>query len=333
MQQTGFAAANGSPSALAYSFKEAPGSGFYRQANGSLVFLVAGVPILQLTSTGVVLTGAGFASDDLSWSIDDWALIADALTWTIGSLGVTASGDVTFTPTGDFVVTATDDITLTADDLTFTGDDVTWTCDNFAISSNEASALAVGPNGVTGPTLLVDASTASAANGLKILSGASNSVLALSVVGGTNEVLTINGKGTGRILIGSVSTGLVQLGRGSLRPAMQSSTVTTDATAGPLTMTATMLLGGIIRRDPVGSDRTDVTDTAANILSLGSMGVGDTLYCYYINTADAAETITISGGTNVTVTNPLQTIAQNESALLLLRATSGTTMTLDIIGG
>lgn len=111
-------------------------------------------------------------------------------------------------------------------------------------------------------------------------------------------------------------------------------TVTDITTAGAGTYTAAQLAGGLITRDPAGAGRTDTTDTAANLIA-GTPALsrdGDTLFCYVINTADAAEAITLAGGTGVTVSNVGQTIAQNESALLIFKRTSSTAVTLYIVG-
>lgn len=82
------------------------------------------------------------------------------------------------------------------------------------VTSNSASALAVGPAGATNSSFLVDASTASAATGIKVKSAAAASGVALSVISsGTNENLTIDAKGSGTITLGSVSTGNIVLSR------------------------------------------------------------------------------------------------------------------------
>ncbi|HKQ02642.1 MAG TPA: hypothetical protein VJ735_20155 [Actinomycetes bacterium] len=110
-------------------------------------------------------------------------------------------------------------------------------------------------------------------------------------------------------------------------------TPTDLTTAGAETYTAAQLAGGIITRDPNGAGRTDTTDTAANLISALSLeNDGETADCYLINTADAAEAITIQGGTGVTVSNAGQTVGQNESALLVFRRTSSTAVTLYIVG-
>lgn len=109
--------------------------------------------------------------------------------------------------------------------------------------------------------------------------------------------------------------------------------LTTDATAGNLTITAAMIATGLIRRDHNGGARTDTTDTAANIIAAcGLVNNGDFARCYYVNTADAAEAVTFAGGTGVTISNVGQTVAQNESVELVFRRTSATAVSMDIIG-
>jgi len=109
--------------------------------------------------------------------------------------------------------------------------------------------------------------------------------------------------------------------------------VTNITTVGAGTYTAAQLLTGIITRDPSGAARTDTTDTALALISgLGLAADGDIFECILINTADAAEAITLAGGTDVTVNNAGQTLAQNESALLVFRRASATTVTLYIVG-
>lgn len=133
-------------------------------------------------------------------------------------------------------------------------------------------------------------------------------------------------------LVGSGSTDSLQID-GALRSAVGFCGLATVTTAGAVTYSAAQCKGGLIARDPNGAGRTDVTDTAANLITEGPLVYdGDFIDTWLINTADAAETITLSAGANVTISNVGQTIAQNESALLRFRRTSSTAVTLYIIG-
>lgn len=162
-----------------------------------------------------------------------------------------------------------------------------------------------------------------------------------------NGFLDLNGTpmllatGTNPITLGSNGTGLVRISQNAT-PALtfggsrmaQRLGLTNITTAGNETYSAAQLLTGLITRDPAGGARTDTTDTAAAILAAVTClaDTGDTFAVTLINTADAAEAITLAGGTGVTISNVGQTVAQNESAMLLFRRTSASALTLYIIG-
>lgn len=110
-----------------------------------------------------------------------------------------------------------------------------------------------------------------------------------------------------------------------------------NTTGSNQTYTAAQLVGGILTRDPNGSGRTDTTATGTEIeTELNAQGIdvdtGDTFTCLIVNTANGAETITLAGGTGVTISNVGQTIAQYESALLLFRRTGANAFTCYILG-
>jgi len=101
-------------------------------------------------------------------------------------------------------------------------------------------------------------------------------------------------------------------------------TVTTDATADNLTHTAAMMVGGLMLRDPAGGARSDVTDTAANLVAaISGCAVGSSFWYVVRNTADAAETITMTAGAGVTLSGTM-TIAQNNTKIFLGVVTNAT---------
>ena len=109
-------------------------------------------------------------------------------------------------------------------------------------------------------------------------------------------------------------------------------TVTTEETADNHTYTAAELLGGLILRDCAGGARSDPTDTAANIIAaMVQAGVGNSFEFTIRNTSDAAETITVTGGTDVTLSGTM-TIAQNNSKRFLCVVTASTTVTIYSLG-
>lgn len=112
-------------------------------------------------------------------------------------------------------------------------------------------------------------------------------------------------------------------------------TLTNFNTAGNVTLTAAAILGGIITRDPNGAGRSDEVDTAANIIATcGLDNDFQVITCKLINTAAGAFAITFGAAApaGVTYANAGQTLAQNESAELVIMRTSATTVTVYIIG-
>lgn len=104
--------------------------------------------------------------------------------------------------------------------------------------------------------------------------------------------------------------------------AWQRATVTTDSTAGARTYTAAELLGGLILRDPNGGARNDVTPTAALIVAgIAGAVVGSSFEFTIRNTADAAETVTVTAGAGVTLSGTM-TIAQSNSKRFLAVCTN-----------
>lgn len=69
------------------------------------------------------------------------------------------------------------------------------------VNSSSATALNVGPNGATNPTLTVVTDTASGATGLSVTNAASGSGVTLTALGGTNENILLRPKGTGKVSI------------------------------------------------------------------------------------------------------------------------------------
>lgn len=122
---------------------------------------------------------------------------------------------------------------------------------------------------------------------------------------------------------------------GQAGPRVKETTVTTDATAGNLTLTAAQLLGGLILRDPAGGARTDQLPTGALMAAaIPNVKAGMSFEFTIRNEADAAETITIGdSGTGVTLDDGnTNTIAQNNSKIFKAVFTSTTEYTVYSIG-
>lgn len=118
-------------------------------------------------------------------------------------------------------------------------------------------------------------------------------------------------------------------GSGSL---IGQTTVSTISTAGAATYTAAQLLGGLILRDCAGASRTDVSPTAAAIIAaMPQGGIGNSFEFTVRNTSDDAETITLSGGADVTVSGTA-TIAQSNTKRFLAVMTGAATVTIYSLG-
>jgi hypothetical protein len=99
--------------------------------------------------------------------------------------------------------------------------------------------------------------------------------------------------------------------------AWQRAVVTTKTTAGAVTFTIAELLGGMILRDPAGAGRADVVPAPADIVAgIAGCVVGSSFEFTIRNTADAAETITLTANGLSTISGTA-TIAQNNSKRFL----------------
>jgi hypothetical protein len=99
--------------------------------------------------------------------------------------------------------------------------------------------------------------------------------------------------------------------------AWQRAEVTTKTTAGAVTFTIAELLGGMILRDPNGAGRADLVPAPADIVAgIAGCVVGSCFEFTIRNTADAAETITLTANGLSTISGTA-TIVQNNSKRFL----------------
>lgn len=105
---------------------------------------------------------------------------------------------------------------------------------------------------------------------------------------------------------------------------------TTKTTAAAVTFSAAEVLGGLILRDPAGAARADLLPTAAALLAAipggvggGAAAVGLSFEFEIRNTADAAETITVTTNTGLTLSGTM-TIAQNNQKRFIAVVTVAT---------
>lgn len=167
--------------------------------------------------------------------------------------------------------------------------------------------------------------------GTNILNLVDNLADSLSVKESTNNYLTFVTTNSAERIVADKN--LYQRGGNAPLAKLTAATITT---AGAGTYTAANLLGGLILRDPAGAGRTDTTHTAAQIVAaLPGAAVDDTFELMIVNTADAAEAITLAGGTGVTLVPATITIAQNEVFIGRVRLTNvtGSSEAVTIYGG
>lgn len=108
---------------------------------------------------------------------------------------------------------------------------------------------------------------------------------------------------------------------------------TTDDTAGAITLTAAQILGGLILRDPQGN-RSDLVPTVASLYdAIGKPNdvTGLSFEFTIRNTANAAETITVTTNTGWTLSGTM-TIAQNNTKRFKVVFTSPTAAVLYSLG-
>lgn len=177
------------------------------------------------------------------------------------------------------------------------------------ITSTSANALAVGPNGTTNPSFQVDASTASAATGVKVKSAAAGGGVAESVISsGTNESLTVDAKGSGTVGINTTSTtaGLVTIGNATalLGLAVNGPIIATgqvsSSTVTALTATGTATL------NPALGQVFSVTPTGGLTINGSASPAAGSLVTVVVTTSGSSS-FTITFGSNFKSTGTLAT--------------------------
>lgn len=98
------------------------------------------------------------------------------------------------------------------------------------------------------------------------------------------------------------------------------------ATAGAGTYTAAQISTGVITRDCAGAARTDTTDTAAAIIAaIPSLATLYAEYSFYVvNITAATYTITLAGGTGVSLTTTMAILIGGSAKITLQNTGAGT---------
>ena len=171
------------------------------------------------------------------------------------------------------------------------------------ITSTSAQALAVGRQGLTGPALNVDSSTASQTDGLNVKGLAvGNGVQVKTITTGTNAPLTVDAAGSGNISIGSTSTGYIFEGRacaGTILSGVVNATIATQNG----TPTPANLFGGLITHtSTTGAGTLTLPTGTAMDSALTGVGTGDSQWTLYANVGNQTVTITAASGFTITGT-------------------------------
>jgi hypothetical protein len=153
------------------------------------------------------------------------------------------------------------------------------------------------------------------ANGVAILGSAAGGTLQIVAVGDDPNIsIVLVPKGTGTVS---------QVGGTPI----ESKTVSTIATAGPVTYTPAQLIGGLILRDPAGAARSDVTPTAVALAAaIPGVAAGTSFDVTIRNDAAGAFAITVTAGVGCTPSG-VMTIAQNAMKTFRVVFTSPTAYT------
>lgn len=194
-------------------------------------------------------------------------------------------------------------------------------------TSTSANALAIGPAGATNPSINVDASTASAATGLKVKSAAAAGGVALSTISsGTNENMTIDAKGSGTLLVQGTATGAF-LVADATNPAF--SVVHTTEGTGLKVTSAAAASGVAVAAISSGTDENLTIDAkGAGTVTIGGNSTGKNV----INKAQITRQVqTISGDGAITVQSGIVLLTKGSAAAITLAAPSsqdGTEITI-----
>lgn len=153
-------------------------------------------------------------------------------------------------------------------------------------------------------------------------------------VGGStidNGVITGNLEVTGTVTsddVLSAAAGLL-VPAGRIREVM----TPTDVDAQDNTLSAAQILGGVVVHTSATAGGTVTLDTAANIVAGIPLDAdGQCVACWYINDGNQTLTFANDGGSTAVVADTGQTIATNESALLLFRRVNATSVVMYMVG-
>jgi hypothetical protein len=195
---------------------------------------------------------------------------------------------------------------------------------NTTLGSQVSVASAGSINDANGNELIkVPSAVSSAVNEVTVANAAAGASPSVAATGGdTNVSVKLTAKGTGVVEVTEIG------GLGGVRKIV-ASTVTT---AGDATFTVAQLKGGLILRDPTGASRADLLPTGTNFCGgLPGYATGAGFEFVIKNDADAAEVITVTTNTGVTLVGDMA-IGQNELKRFVAIVTGANTYTCYALG-
>lgn len=149
------------------------------------------------------------------------------------------------------------------------------------LTGTSSAIFAAGPAGLTNPTFQIDASAASAANGLKLTSQAATAGVFLETISSNaNETWIMNAKGTGQIALGTTSSGGVVMGTSSTGSATLFIANNTNpcirfGTSGNIT--------GLLQSVGTGGFKFQSTGAAGTFLGIAPTSSTDTNYISFVS--------------------------------------------------
>lgn len=190
-------------------------------------------------------------------------------------------------------------VTINSGASVYANGDITY----IAIVTNVATpAITLYAEALAG-SLQASVDASSSVNTLQLTTSATGISVAEATVGSdTNIGFILDGKGSGQIAIGGISTGQNSIGRGSLKPTFFSATISALGTTQNSTPTAAQLLGGIVTQTGATGAGTFTLPSGSTLSAAISPTptVGDTFQCIFTNLG-GGQTITITGVTGTTV--------------------------------
>lgn len=256
----------------------------------------AGTDVIVVTSNTLNVTMAGALAMTGALSGVTTLVASSTISFTGGTYTTSLSSVTALATPGAYIATTGTFFASTVSGATLMGfgttGDVTLKnragTDAIVVTANTVNVTMAGALAITG-----------ALSGVTTLAIAGALTGATTITGSTT--LTLNATTTSAILIGSVSSGQVSIGRAALVQPLMSGAVASLGTVQNSTPTIAQLLGGIVTQTSVTGAGT-VTLPTGTAMSTGVTGVtvGDTFDCTFFNLGGGF-TLTITGDTGSTV--------------------------------